>query len=259
MPALTFDLLPGLSRKIHDSLRANGFFSLHDIAAATPDDLRRVKGIKTTAESIHAHACAYVAGEPVWLAPMPRQVIDAPCAYLDIETNPMTGSVWSITVRAEDTVPFSILVCADLNPLIAPDDAQVVVVDSQEEAWALAHDSTPAGTPILHWTGFDAGVMRQTADPSTRELLDPRMTDLHALIKASVAFPLHSRSLKVVAPYLGFGWKTYADWALALMDFQRWVLTGDARSFRQMLSYIRDDVDAMHVVLTWLRVNRTDG
>ena len=71
MRPLTFDLLPGLSHKIHDSLRANGFFSLHDIAAATPDDLRCVKGIKTTAESIHAHACAYVTGEPVWLAPMP--------------------------------------------------------------------------------------------------------------------------------------------------------------------------------------------
>lgn len=250
-------LLPGLSSKLHETLHSCGFTCVDDIAAATPDDLRRIKGIKTTAESIHAHARAYVTGTPQWLSPLPPSVVEQPCAYLDIETNPSTGRVWSITVRDEDTPPVSILVCDGINPLHAPDHDRVVVVDSQQEAWALAHDSVAPETPILHWTGFDSGVMRVTAAPDTRTLLDARMTDLHALVKSSVAFPLHSRSLKAVAPYLGFSWKTYADWSLALMDFQRWVLTGDPRSFRAMLDYISDDVDAMHVVLSWLRANHT--
>lgn len=254
---LTFDLLPGLSRKIHAELYACGFTCLDDIAACTPDDLRRVKGIKSTAEAIHAHARAYVSGAPQWLAPMPPHVIDAPCAYLDIETNPMAGNtVWSITVSAEEMPPLSILVCDGLNPLTKPYHDRVVVTYSAVDAWQAALDAVPDGAPILHWTGFDSGVMRQTAGEPARSLLDARMVDLHALVKNAIAFPLRSRSLKVVAPYVGFQWRAYDRWDLALMDFQRWVLNGDRASFMQMLAYIQDDVDAMSVVMAWLRANR---
>lgn len=249
-------LLPNISTRTREALFSAGFCCLQDIATSTPDDLRQVKGIKTTAESVHAHACAYTRGQPQWLAPMPPDVIDAPCAYLDIETDPMSNRVWSITVRADDTAPSVILVCAGRPPAREPEEAHVTVVRTQADAWALAHEIVPANTPILHWTGFDAGVMRQTAAPDTRALLDARMKDLHALVKTAVAFPLRSRSLKAVAPYLGFQWKTYADWSLALMDFQRWSVAGDMQAYSRMMDYICDDVDAMYVVLSWLRANR---
>ncbi|OQY85857.1 MAG: hypothetical protein B6D42_02510 [Anaerolineae bacterium UTCFX5] len=253
---LPLDLLPNISPRTCDSLRARGFVCIEDVAQATPDDLRTVKGIKTTAEVIHAHAVAYVNHEPFLIAPRPSDLLDTTCAYLDIETDPFNGGVWSITIRSDDEPAQTVLVCDGLDPLSAPDDPRFHLTFSQAEGWDLARELLPANTPVLHWTGFDSGVMRQTAAEPTRSQLDAVMRDLHADVKRTVAFPLKSRSLKAVAPYLGFQWKAYDRWDLALADFKRWVYDGDANSFTRMRAYIHDDVDAMHVVMSWLRAVR---
>jgi predicted RecB family nuclease len=128
-----------------------------------------------------------------------------------------------------------------------------MTVPDKDYAWeAFAQAIADNDCPIYHWTGYDAGVLRGTANWTVRAQLESRMHDLHRSFKHSVKFPIDGNSLKVVARYLNFTWAEYDAWDAAYWDYQRWLRRGDVEALARACNYQRADVQAMVVVWNWL-------
>ena len=252
---LSINLISGLSRQAREHLAANGITSLDQIAAMHPDDLRQFKGIKSTAAAIHACARAYVEERPVWFNPLPHDCLHAGIMF-DIETDPYTGKTWSWGWCDVDGMTQNIVVAHRDGSARLPDGRTIITVRDTDEGWRLFAELTPDAPRIYHWTGFDASVMRAQAPDEAREMLDPRMYDLHHSYKSCVRFPVYGASLKVVARYLDFEWDEYDAWDAAYRDYAQWLIDDDTYALARAANYQRADVVALAVVWKWLNENR---
>ncbi len=251
-PALPISLLSGLSQQARDHLKTSGVTNLRQIADMRPDELKRFRGIKSTAPAIHAHARSHVEKQPVWFADLP-QVCFQHGIMFDLETDPYTQKPWSwgwcdtegntqviITARKAETVQLA-------------ETRSIYTVRDTDEAWRLFADLNPnASDRIYHWTAFDAGVLRANAPYDVRAKLDARMVDLHRIYKNCVRFPVDGASLKVVARYLKYDWAEYDAWDAAFNDYRRWLSSGDLDALRRCCNYQQADVQALAVVWNWL-------
>ncbi|MFN8451189.1 MAG: ribonuclease H-like domain-containing protein [Anaerolineae bacterium] len=258
IPTHPLHAITGLSRQAQDNLRRAGITTLEQLACLTPDELCQIKGIKSTATAIHAHARAFVEDRPVWHGDFPDAC--CPIAYMfDLETDPYTGVPWSwgwsdpsggqhIIITAEHAAETEVAL---------PDGRTIYVVPHQADAWHLfAHAVSEFPFLIFHWTGFDAGITRAHAPAEVREPLLARMHDLHRTFKGAVKFPVSGNSLKTVARYLDFDWVEYDAWDAAYNDYRLWKLRGDMRALARSCNYQQADVEALAVVWRWLVDNR---
>jgi predicted RecB family nuclease len=255
---LDVSLLSGLRQDTRKHFREMGITSLHQIAALNPDDLRKFKGIKSTAPAVHAHARAFVSRLPVWINRLPSLCFEGGWMF-DIETDPMTGIVWSIG-WCDDSGRDGIAIVAphvrQPQRLSLPDGHEIILVNDSDAAWeALAEGVASDGKPLYHWTGFDSGVMSATAPESVKDALSPRLKDLHQIVNQSVRFPVKGTSIKVLSAYLGYHYAEYEAWDAALNDYNLWLSRGDDTALARSCSYQRDDVLAMVVVWRWLVEN----
>src|SRR5690606_5028067 len=67
-------LISGLRKDIHEDLTSAGIVSLNQIVELPADELRRFRGIKSTATEFHAHARAWVENRPVYCGALPSHV-----------------------------------------------------------------------------------------------------------------------------------------------------------------------------------------
>jgi uncharacterized protein len=238
-------------------LQALGIYTIAQLAALSPDQLRTFKGIKSTAGQVHAKACALHAQQPIWHGHLPPICAD-PGYMFDIETIPYTEQIWSIGWCDPDGQLYT-AVCAPIEePVTAtlPDGRAVLLVPDPDQLWAAFAEAIPVDSrPVYHWTGFDTSVMRKTAAESVCAHILPRSQDLHRVYKNAVCFPVENGSLKTVAGWLGFGWSAYAAWDQAYDDYRCFLTTGDGAALARACSYQRDDVEAMRVVWSWLVAN----
>ncbi|MBE2270696.1 MAG: ribonuclease H-like domain-containing protein [Anaerolinea sp.] len=254
---LPISLLSGVSRQAREHLQANGITSLHQIAAMQPDDLRRFKGIKSTAPAIHACARAYVEERAIWFSPLPGDCLENGIMF-DIETDPFTGRVWSWGWCDHDGNAQNIIVAHRNGEATLPDGRVMITVQDGDTGWRLFSELNPLAARIYHWTGFDAGVMRAQAPDEVKEQLDMRMYDLHHSYKSCVRFPVYGASLKVVARWLGFEWDEYDAWDAAYRDYRQWLLDDDPYALMRAANYQRADVVALAIMWKWLTENRSE-
>jgi predicted RecB family nuclease len=255
--------LDGLN-SLHRATRAHflqlGIHSVEQVAALTVEELCAFKHIgKVTAPAIRAQACAYVENRPIIFGPLPGMCAD-PVWFFDIETNPDTGRVWSIGWgRTLDDMQVVVLDedRFHVEKLRLPDGRAVILAPDGDAAWRVFADGVSGDDqPVLHWTGFDAGVMRSTAPEDVIERLNPRLFDLHGAFKRGVQIPARGTSLKTVAAYFGFQWAAYTDWFMAWSDYLEWRATSEAGYLARACSYQLDDVRAMIVVVGWVAAQR---
>jgi predicted RecB family nuclease len=242
-------------------LLAEGVTSLEQIAAMPVEALRRFKDVgPVTAPRILAQARAYLENRAICCGPLP-QVIQRRPWYFDIETHPQTGRIWSIG-WGRSLLDLHMVVVAEavrrVEALTLPGGQTVLLAPDTDSAWrAFADGVSPDDEPVLHWTGFDSGVMRATAPHDVVQALNRRLGDLHADFKSSVQIPARGTSLKTVAAHFGFAWSAYADWFAALRDYERWLVSGDLKALERAAAYQLDDVRAMVVVWEWLAAQTT--
>lgn len=250
-PMLPVSLLSGLSQQAKDQLRASGITSLSQIAEMQPDDLKRVRGIKTTAPAVHAQARAHVEKRAVWFEPLPEACFQSGIMF-DLETDPYTQKPWSWGWCDADGNTQVILTAHRAETVPLGDNRVIYTVRDTDAAWRLFSELNPDAGKIYHWTGYDSGVMRANAPYDVKARLDARMYDLHRVYKRCVRFPVNGASLKVVAPYLGFKWAEYDAWDAAYNDYRRWLSSGDLDALRRSCNYQQADVQALAVVWNWL-------
>ncbi len=250
---LSISLLNRISSKTLEDMRQKGFQSLKQLVMLTPDELMQFHGIKTTASRYHAQTRAWVENQPIWYGEVPDNCyLDA--WFFDIETNPSTGAVWSIGWSKSNGQTEAILVAPKKQGVThtLPDGHLIHYVQDANAAWELFHEAISVDDmPIFHWSGFDATNMSKFA-PHIYQVLQPRLFDLCKIFSEAVQIPEKGVSLKVVAPYLGFQWRAYADWAQAWMDYLDWLKSQDETRLLKLSQYQTDDVLAMIVVNEWL-------
>lgn len=247
-------LISGLRRDSREALRAQGIRSLEHLASLTPDELRSIKGIKSTAASIRAGAESLWRGEPVWYARLHATATE-PGVMFDLETDPATGTPWSLGWFTQGE-PHVALVGRGPNRQF-PDGTHVHVRRTPDEAWwCMAEALAGEKSPIFHWTGYDLGVLKSTAPADVRDALAPRFFDLHRAFSQSVRFPVDGTSLKRVAAYLGYSWGAYESWFAAWEDYRAWLRTDDDTALQRSLRYQMDDVIALGKVWEWLVASR---
>lgn len=248
-------LLNGLHKATRSHFQSVGIVSLQQIVAMSVVELYQFRNIgKTTAPVIHAQARAWIEQRPVWLREMPALYREQ-AWFFDIETDPVRGTVWSIGWSREHE-PIQLVVVAphltQAQQVTLPDGQIVHLAPDTDAAWRCFADGVSADAqPILHWSGFDAGVMRATAPEDVVTRLKHRLDDFHGSFKKTVQLPVDGLSLKTVAAYFGFEWSAYADWHMAWSDYQRWLVTENDGYLAKACAYQGDDVRAMVVVRDW--------
>jgi predicted RecB family nuclease len=256
----TIAALPRLSSQVRQALREAGILTLDQIVALHPDDLRRVRGIKSTAESIHAHARAFVEDRPVWIAPL-AEAVRVGGWHMDIETTPPANdAVWSIgwCESGSEATTGSVQV-AVVQPGLArsayvtlADGRPAVLVPDADTAWRAFAASTDDGRAVFHWSPFDYGVMRNHAPPDVQACLHGRMIDLCAVYNRTVRCPLPNSSIKTVGPYVGCARQIAGDWYMALMAYRAWLRDQSMSGLLRACAYLEDDVIALWQVWRWL-------
>ena len=240
----------GLKATIVDELRLKGIHTLGQFADIPEQELRSVKGIKSSALRLQAQALAFIEGRPMRFAPL-NDVVRQPAAMFDIETNPVNPSrTWSLGVGT-DINDVTVIIVAPRRisgARLMADGNRVVYVPNHDELWRTFAEYVEGVPRAFHWSGFDAQVMRRTAPPEIVPRLNPLMDDLLAHTKRTTAFPLNSLSLKVLGPYCGYQWSAYDTWDAAWLDYNKWLRDDDEDALMRACAYQRDDVKAMFVV-----------
>lgn len=242
--------ISGLRRDSREALHAMGIHTLEQLAALSDDELRKVRGIKSTARSIRAGAEALVRNQPVWHGPLEPHC-RLPGVMFDLETNPANGQPWSLGWLDCDE-PHVALV--GRGPSRRLDDGTIVHIEPNAVAawYRMAESIAASDTPVFHWTGYDAAILRATAPADVRRALEPRFFDLHRAFSQAVRFPVDGTSLKRVAAYLGFAWGAYESWFAAWEDYRAWLRSGSDAALARSLRYQMDDVIALERVWRWL-------
>ncbi|OGL92050.1 hypothetical protein A2239_03490 [Candidatus Uhrbacteria bacterium RIFOXYA2_FULL_40_9] len=118
-------------------------------------------------------------------------------------------------------------------------------------------------SPIYHYGLFEQEVVHRFAarygiSSLAQEALDRNMIDLLYLFRPAVIFPLSFYSLKDIATYLGFSWRSVdASGANSVLWFEEWLRTKNDLLLEQIIEYNEDDVRATHVLKSWLEKNAT--
>ena len=248
-------VLSGLRRETREQFAREGIVTLDQIRAMDADTLLTFRHVgKKTVHAFKAQAEAYLQDRPLWYGPLP-DVCREPGWFFDIETDPYNGGrVWSIgwCWHTDDVRIAIVAPRAQPGDVELPDGRRITLVPDADAAWrALAESVSRNEQPIYHWTGFDAGNMRQHAS-EVYARLGGRLHDLHASFKGAVTLPDRSTSLKVVAPYAGFHWQGYEDWMQAFTDYQRFLRARSGEALAAACAYQADDVTAMVYVWEWL-------
>lgn len=245
-----------LHRETRAHFREVGITSLHQIAEMDEKTLLSFRYVgKKTVHKLKAQTQAYLENRPIWLQELP-EICREKGWYFDIETNPSANNAtWSIGWSWHDEPTQIVIVVSGSNgeTLDLPDGRQIILAPDVAGAWSIFAESVSANqAPIFHWTGFDAGTMRQQAPRRVVQALNHRLHDLYLSWKETIQLPERSNSLKVVAPYAGFQWAGYMDWWAALRDYNAFLDTGNPAYLVEACNYQAGDVEAMVAVWKWL-------
>lgn len=132
--------------------------------------------------------------------------------------------------------------------------------EDEGQAWAefVAFVESHIDAPIYHYGWFERDVVARFAakygcSDIAREALERNMVDLMGVIRESVVFPLTFYSLKDIAAYVGFSWRSEdASGANSVLWFESWLRKKDKKTLEKLLAYNEDDVRATRVVKEWL-------
>jgi len=85
------------------------------------------------------------------------------------------------------------------------------------------------------------------------------MIDILEVLRPAVVFPLSFYSLKDIASYLGFRWRSDdASGANSVLWFEEWLKKKSQKMMQKILEYNEDDVRATSHLKQWLQEHASD-
>lgn len=112
--------------------------------------------------------------------------------------------------------------------------------------------------PIFHFCSYEIHTVERLAKlyQTPRQVVKPllgRFVDLHQWVTQTVALPVESYTLKMIARWLGFQWRDRdASGAQSIYWYSQWLKTGDRTFLEAILRYNEDDCRATYYVKDWL-------
>ncbi len=135
--------------------------------------------------------------------------------------------------------------------------------DQEGEMWAefVGFVERHLDAPIYHYGWFEHEVVQRFAlrygiSEIAREALERNMIDILHVVRPAVIFPLSFYSLKDIANYIGFTWRSSdASGANSVMWFEEWLKTKKPKILQKIMEYNEDDVIATYRLQRWVREN----
>lgn len=134
----------------------------------------------------------------------------------------------------------------------------------EEAAWqaftAYLHEHRHA--PVYHYGWYEISVCaklieRFGAPEGAIHSWQNNFIDLNARLRSAVIFPLSFYSLKDIAQYLGFSWRSEdAGGVNSIRWYHEWLASGDRALLERIRAYNEDDVQATFLLKTWLAKQR---
>ncbi|MFH1405571.1 MAG: TM0106 family RecB-like putative nuclease [Patescibacteria group bacterium] len=133
----------------------------------------------------------------------------------------------------------------------------------EEKMWKefISFVESHMDAPMYHYGDFEWHVLehfskRFGASELVRDAFSHNMIDLQVITRDAVVFPLSFYSLKDLAKYTGFNWRTEgASGAESVLWFEEWLRTKEDDMLQKILDYNEDDVIATWKLQRWLREN----
>jgi predicted RecB family nuclease len=126
-----------------------------------------------------------------------------------------------------------------------------------EEFVAFLNENQHA--PVYHYGWYEISVCaklieRYGAPEGAIESWRNNFIDLNSVLRPAVIFPLSFYSLKDIAQYIGFQWRSAdAGGVNSIRWFHEWLDKGNAAMMKKILQYNEDDVQATRVLKDWLQ------
>ncbi len=181
-----------------------------------------------------------------------RRAVNFPAAnieiYFDIESDPLRdfdylfGAI--VVQNGKETY----------HPFLAEDPTKEGLMWAEFVGFIESH----LDAPIYHYGWFETEVVNRFiakygCSEIAKEALKRNMIDVIEVIRASVIFPLTFYSLKDIASYIGFEWRTAdATGANSVLWVEEWLKNKDKKLIEKILAYNEDDVKATRLVKEWL-------
>lgn len=113
--------------------------------------------------------------------------------------------------------------------------------------------------PVYHYGWFEQEVVQRFMakygiSALAKEALERNMMDVLEVLRPAVVFPLSFYSLKDIAAYLGFRWRSDdASGANSVLWFEEWLKKKQQKMMQKILEYNEDDVRATYHLKRWLK------
>ncbi len=177
--------------------------------------------------------------------------------YFDIESDP---------VRDLDYL-FGVLKVERAKDGSVTDTYHAFLAESEHDeqrAWdefaAFLHEHRHA--PVFHYGWYEISVCaklidRYGAPEGAMASWENNFVDLNARLRSAIIFPLSFYSLKDIAQYLGFKWRTQgASGVESIRWYHEWLERGDRALLERIVQYNEDDVRATRLLKEWLEKQR---
>ncbi len=172
--------------------------------------------------------------------------------FFDIESDPLRDFdyLFGVFVKSADEESY--------HPFFAETPAD------EEKMWKefVSFIEQYIDAPIYHYGWFEQEVVQRFGakygiSEIAREALEKNMIDLLAPIRSAIIFPLSFYSLKDIATYIGFKWRSEdASGANSVLWFEEWYRDKSKKHVLQkILEYNEDDVIATYRLKHWLAEN----
>lgn len=242
-------LVYNLDSRAIEGLRANGINTVKDLAEADIASLPKISYAKPeTLELKKLQAQSLLSKEVLRTSEV--SIPDAALKlYFDIEGDPFMGIeyLFGFWIVEEGKESYYKAFLAE-----KPEDEGKMWSDFL--SWI---SSLPDNYKVYHYHIYEMTKLKQLAGrhSTTPELekFKEQMIDLAKVVQDSIIFPLYFYSIKDIAKYLKFSWRSAkAGGAQSIMWYEEWLEKKDRQILEDLIGYNEDDVKATEVLHQWL-------
>ncbi len=242
-----------------------------EVASFAAANITTVTQLATaTKEYLDAHVHGVAPDRIAFLAEQSKALIDdrvivlgatplpslANALVIDVESDPLRELHYLIGVLETDTGTY--------KTFLAKSPSEEAAMWKEFCAYITALQPTTYHLPpLFHYGWYEVDVFRTLGErhgipADVKAMLAKSMVDILTPMRDHIIFPLSFYSLKDVAKYLGFHWRT-AD--ASGMDsvgwYETWLSTGDQAELARIVDYNEDDVRATWHVIQWLATHHS--
>lgn len=230
-----------------ESLKSANIKTIDELASAKIENLKKVPDLSLDRlYFLQQQAISLVDGEVITTGELSFPDSET-CLVIDVESDPLRDLHYL----------FGVLVIEDGQETYKTFLAETP--DDEESTWLEFTDflRNYPEVPIYHYGWYEVDVFRRLvekygASPIAKELFETYMLDILTALRDKVIFPSPFYSLKDIAKFLGFNWRTGDASGLdSIVWYHDWLETKDDLKLKQIIDYNEDDVRATWFLKKW--------